>query len=173
MAGQRNNRKYGRLRAAQWPVFLPLMWALASAAANLVWEFAQLPLYTLSDDPDTGKIIRYVLHCTGGDVLIALGIYALTALALREWAWPLREPWRGIMLASALGLAYTAVSEWHNVYGAAEWAYGENMPLVFGIGLAPLLQWLLMPPLVLLIVRWAGKKAMQDGHPDGDGAGTA
>jgi hypothetical protein len=129
------------------------MWLLVSSAANLAWEFAQLPLYTLYDDPDTGKIVRYVLHCTAGDALIAFVAYALTALALGNWSWPLRDPLRGIVLATTLGLTYTAASEWVNVYLAPAWAYSERMPLVFGIGLAPLLQWLLIPPLVLLIVR--------------------
>lgn len=145
------------ISAAHKPFFLLTMWVLVSSAANLVWEFAQLPLYTLFDEPDTARIIRYVLHCTAGDALIALGAYAVAALALREWAWPLRKPLHGIMLATALGLAYTAASEWYNVYRAAAWAYSVSMPLVFGIGLAPLLQWSLIPLFVLLIVRWAGK----------------
>ena len=138
------------------PLFPLMMWVLVSSAANLAWEFAQLPLYTLYADPDAGKIIRYVLHCTAGDVLIAFVAYALTAFALGNWSWPLRNPLRGIVLATTLGLAYTAASEWYNVYLEAAWAYSERMPLVFGIGLAPLLQWLLIPPLVLIIVRRAG-----------------
>jgi len=142
--------------AARKPLILLTMWVLVSSAANLAWEFAQLPLYTLYEDPDTGRIVRYVLHCTAGDVLIALAAYALTALALGNWSWPLRNPLRGIVLATTLGLAYTAASEWYNVYLAPAWAYSERMPLVFGIGLAPLLQWLLIPPLVFLIVRRAG-----------------
>lgn len=158
---------------ARRPYFLMVMWALASAAANLVWEFAQLPLYALFDEPDTARIVRYVLHCTAGDVFIALGAYAAAALALREWAWPLHDPLRGITLTTALGLAYTVASEWYNVYHAAAWTYSESMPLFFGIGLAPLLQWLLMPPLVLLLVRWMGIKGFQPGGSGGDGARTA
>jgi len=142
--------------AARKPLFLLTMWILVSSTANLAWEFAQLPFYTLSDDPDTGKIVRYVLHCTAGDALIALGAYALTALVLGNWSWPLRHQLRDIVLATTLGLTYTAASEWYNVYLDAAWAYSERMPLVFGVGLAPLLQWLLIPPLVLLVVRRAG-----------------
>lgn len=133
--------------------FLLMIWILMSSVANLAWEFAQLPLYTLHEDPDMGKVVRYVLHCTAGDVLIALGAYALTALALGNRAWPLRDPQRGILLATMLGLVYTAASEWHNVYRAAAWAYTERMPLIFGIGLTPLLQWLFIPSLALFIAR--------------------
>ena len=158
---------------AHKPLFLLTMWVLVSSAANLAWEFAQLPLYTLYEDPDTGRIVRYVLHCTAGDVLIALVAYALTALSLGSWSWPLRNPLRGIVLATTLGLAYTAASEWYNVYLAAAWAYSKSMPLFFGIGLAPLLQWLLIPPFVLFIVRRTSKKALQHRQPGGDGARTA
>ena len=140
---------------ARKPLFLLLTWVLVSSAANLAWEFAQLPLYALYADPDRGKIVRYVLHCTAGDVLIALGAYALAALVLGNWSWPLQNPLRGIVLAITLSLGYTAAREWYHVYLDAAWAYSERMPLVFGIGLAPLLQWLLIPPLVLLIVRRA------------------
>lgn len=150
---------------ARKPLFLLVMWVLVSSAANLAWEFAQLPLYALYADPDLGKIVRYVLHCTAGDVLIALVTYALTALALGNWSWPLQNPLRGIVLATTLGLGYTAASEGYNVYFAPAWAYSKWMPLVFGIGLAPLLQWLLIPPFVLLIVRWrSALAAPHEGH---------
>jgi len=67
------------VNVAHKPLFLLAMWVLVSSAANLTWEFAQLPLYTLFNEPDTGKIVRYVLHCTAGDVLIVrwTGIKAL------------------------------------------------------------------------------------------------
>jgi len=46
----------------------------------------------------------------------------------------------------------------YNVYEANAWAYSARMPLVFGIGLAPLLQWLVVPVATLLIVRaWVAR----------------
>src|SRR5206468_3567449 len=44
---------------------------LASAAGNLVWEFAQLPLYTIWYQGSVREIAFAAVHCTGGDVLIA------------------------------------------------------------------------------------------------------
>ena len=43
-------------------------------------------------------------------------------------------------------MAFTAWSEWYNVYRAGNWGYTASMPLVFGIGFSPLLQWLILPP---------------------------
>ncbi len=55
----------------------------------------------------------------------------------------------------ALGLGYTVFSEWYNVYRAGAWAYAEAMPRVLGIGLTPLLQWLIVPVAMLMLVRRA------------------
>ena len=46
-------------------------------------------------------------------------------------------------------MAYTVFSEWFNVYRLGSWAYADAMPTLGGIGLAPILQWLLMPALPL------------------------
>ena len=67
------------------------------------------------------------------------------------------RPRAGSIAVVAFGMAYTVISEWYNVYQARNWAYAPAMPLVFGIGLAPLLQWLVVPVATLLILRaWGG-----------------
>ena len=42
------------------------LWAVLAAILHLVWEIAQLPLYTLWDDPDRARVAAYVLHCVLG-----------------------------------------------------------------------------------------------------------
>src|SRR3546814_16537515 len=44
---------------------------VAITVGNLVWEFAHLPLYTIWYEGTPGEILFAVLHCTGGDLLIA------------------------------------------------------------------------------------------------------
>ena len=46
-------------------------------------------------------------------------------------------------------VAFTAWSEWYNVYRAGKWGYTASMPLIFGIGLSPLSQWLVLPPVMV------------------------
>ncbi len=53
----------------------------------------------------------------------------------------------------ALGFGYTVFSEWYNVYRVGAWAYAESMPRILGIGLTPLLQWLVVPVAMLILVR--------------------
>ena len=80
-----------------------LLWAVLAAIPHLVWEIAQLPLYTLWDDPDRVRVAVYVLHCVLGDVLIAVSVYLLTAIVFRDLAWPLRRPWTAALSCSPPG----------------------------------------------------------------------
>jgi hypothetical protein len=59
------------------------------------------------------------------------------------------------VVATAVGLGYTVFSEWLNVEVREAWAYAEAMPRLplLGTGLAPVLQWLILPPLALLGAR--------------------
>ena len=133
-------------------------WGALAFVLHLVWEFAHLPLYTLSFEEDALQRWSYVLHCTGGDVLIAMSAFLAAALVTQRLDWVLTEPAKGGVVLVVSGLLYTVLSEWHNVYHVGSWAYTPAMPLVGGIGLTPLLQWLTLPPLMLGTVRTVVRK---------------
>lgn len=125
---------------------------------NLVWETAQLPLYTLWSEASAGTIAFSVAHCTGGDIAIGAGAFVMVLILSRERALS-QWRWRRIALWTALaGAAYTVFSEWSNTAILGSWAYSELMPTLkvagIDIGLSPLLQWLVLPPLALYL---AGK----------------
>lgn len=127
-------------------------WVLYSFMLHLVWEVLQLPLYTLAEEASAGMVAWAVLHCTGGDALIALGTYLLTT-AFLGLAWPWRAPLRGLPILLIGGVAYTFFSEWFNVYRVRSWSYADSMPTVLGIGVSPLLQWIVVPSLALWLLR--------------------
>ncbi len=119
---------------------------------NVVWEFLQSPLYA-----DRGRELSYLvrsrLHCAGGDVLILLLAFGVTSLIFRSRRW-LGAGRRGpTVLFVALGFAYTVWSEWFNTQVVLSWRYADSMPRVFGVGLAPLAQWVVVPVLLTLILR--------------------
>jgi hypothetical protein len=86
-------------------------------------------------------------------VIIAVVSYLLVAAALRRLDWPWVTASGGTLLLVAIGVGYTVYSEWLNVYQRQAWGYAPNMPLIAGIGLSPLLQWLLLPPVAVAILR--------------------
>ena len=137
--------------------FLVLDYLPWLAGLSLAWEVAQLPLYTIWTDSSAGYIAFAVAHCTLGDLMIgsaalALGLIAGRERALEHWHW------RRIAVTTALmGTLYTAFSEWLNVAILRSWAYSEWMPVIeiagLRLGVSPLLQWLIIPPLALYLAR--------------------
>ena len=120
-----------------------------SIVANLVWEILQLPLYTLWATGTRREQAFAVLHCTIGDAMIA-GLSLLAALALfARAAWPRAGVARVYAGSLAFGVVYTIFSEWLNTSVRGSWTYSDLMPVVpvIGTGLAPLLQWFVVPTL--------------------------
>ncbi len=132
------------------------LWSVLAFALNLAWEIAHVRLYTLWAEADGLTVAWSVFHCTLGDVLIAFALFALAGMALRRADWPASRPWTGSAMVVTGAMAYTAWSEWYNVYRAGSWGYTASMPLIFGIGLSPLLQWLILPPVLVLAYRTLG-----------------
>lgn len=127
------------------------------AFCSLLWEVAQLPLYTLWAAASPGSIAFAVAHCTAGDVLIGTGAL-LIALILGRAGQP--DHWPGTRIAGltiVVAVAYTVISERINLAGG-NWAYAEWMPLVpwIEVGLAPMLQWVAVP---LMTWWWAKRPA--------------
>lgn len=132
--------------------YVPLLGAL-----NLLWEIAQLPLYTLWNEGSRAFIVFAVIHCTLGDVAIGalallVALIAARARAVDTWRW------RQVALFLVIPvLGYTALSEWVNTVARGSWAYSVLMPVVnlggFAIGLSPLAQWLVIPPAALWLAR--------------------
>jgi hypothetical protein len=117
------------------------------ALANLVWEFAHMPLYTLWETGSPSEIAFAALHCTGGDILIALASIMLALFLVGRASWPQVDSRRIIAVAVVLGLSYTLFSEWLNIEIRQSWAYRDIMPVVplVDAGLSPVLQWIIVP----------------------------
>ena len=138
-------------RSLRCPVLLYLS---AATGIHLIWETAQLPLYTIWSAGTRFEILFAVIHCTAGDLLITASTLGLAALAARIGRWPFLGN-RMALTAMLLGLGYTVFSEWLNTQVRQSWSYIEAMPLLppFGTGLTPSLQWLIVPALAFGYVR--------------------
>lgn len=130
-------------------------YVLFVAAANLLWEIFHLPLYTIWGEGTFAEIAFAVVHCTGGDVLIALACLLAALTLFGRASWPAEGAGTVTTVAVTLGLAYTVYSEWWNVVVRGTWGYSKLMPVipVLGTGLSPLLQWLVVPALGLAWAR--------------------
>lgn len=132
------------------------LWSVLAFALNLVWEIAHVRLYTIWDDAKRMTIAWSLVHCTLGDVVIALTMFTLAGIVLRQTNWPESSPWAGGAIVTTGATAFTAWSEWYNVYKIGSWDYTASMPTILGIGLSPLLQWLILPPIMVVAYRQLG-----------------
>ena len=122
---------------------------------EIAWEIAQLPLYAFWYEKNWGYMLYSAAHCILGDLIILLVLLELMALLLRDRYWFKKRILVPGALFTLAGTGYTIYSEIRNVYFTGAWAYADRMPIVpaIGVGLAPLLQWLLLPPLLLYLLR--------------------
>jgi hypothetical protein len=138
------------------------------AGLQLIWELAQLPLYTLWEEATPAYIAFAVAHCTLGDIVIGSAALLVALILLREGALPTWR-WRALgVLTALIGAGYTVFSEWMNLTILRSWAYAESMPAIavgaVEIGVSPLLQWLVLPPLSLYLSRTLGRTATEQAH---------
>jgi hypothetical protein len=124
--------------------FVPLV-----AALSLLWETAQLPLYTIWRESGAREQLFAVVHCTAGDVMIAIQALLLSVMLSARHGWPRLGHGRVLGIATSIGVAYTVLSEWVNTQVTMSWQYAESMLQIppLGTGIAPLLQWIVVPPL--------------------------
>ena len=147
--------KWYRDRATlRWIAARYLPWMLV---LNLAWEAAHVRLYTLWQEAEAAYIAFSVSHCTLGDVVIGLAAL-MVALMLVRASSIAHWPWATVATITSLaGIAYTIFSEWMNITLLRSWTYAEGMPTLeiagFEIGLTPLAQWLVLPPIALYLGR--------------------
>ena len=119
------------------------------AIGNLAWEILHLPLYTIWTTGTAREQAFAVVHCTGGDLLIALTSLVLALLLVGTPVWPAQGFARVAALTIVVGITYTGFSEWLNVSVRQSWAYSDWMPVIplgaLRIGVSPAVQWVIVP----------------------------
>jgi hypothetical protein len=130
-------------------------------AGNLIWEALQLSFYT--QYPWTWFFA--ILSCTVGDVMIGMASLLLAAILFGRRGWPGSKHSHVLGAAMFFGVAYTVFSEWLNTEVTMNWQYAESMLRVppLGTGIAPLLQWLVVPPLAYWLACALGRERSKIG----------
>lgn len=128
------------------------LWVIFAAAVliNLPWEVAQMSLYVA--EGSVALSLWYCFLASLGDGLLVLLIFAAGWLVFRRRYWFTQPGVRGYLLMLTTGASIAFVIEWVATGIAGQWGYAEGMPLVLGVGLAPLMQMLVLPPLIFRIV---------------------
>jgi hypothetical protein len=124
---------------------------------NFPWEILQTPLFEHMPDAPHWEAIKTCSRATLGDAAIMLVAYWVVAATRGSRTWIARPQTATVFLFATFGVLATALIERLALAGLwiDSWAYSASMPIVpgIGVGLSPLLQWIVLPLLVVWFVR--------------------
>lgn len=122
---------------------------------NFAWEIWQAPLFQ-----GMNELTHYEMnvHCTRaafGDVVILLAAFWIIALLARSRQWIIHPKAMQTAGFIIIGVIITVVFEALAIYVLNRWQYAATMPTlpILGTGIVPILQWLIIPPLIVFMIR--------------------
>ena len=148
-------------RFTDWPEFNVFVFAVL---LNFPWELMQVPFYQGMGAAAHWGAVKVCTRATLGDGIIMLIAYWGAAIVARDRWWFLKPRPMPLVVLLAVGVAITVFLErLATVSDDPDWGwrYAETMPIVpgLGIGLTPLLQWIVLP----LVLVWFVKRQLGGG----------
>ena len=125
---------------------------------NLIWEMVQMPLYKGSS-----YSIEQIAFCTlasVADALMVLLLYFGVAFIFRSPLWIQHLKWQQIAIVILIGGTGAVLAEMRHL-SLGSWAYDNSMPLipVVNVGIAPVLQFMILPLLIYFLSFYRLKNA--------------
>ncbi len=137
-------------RARTW-----LRLLLIAGPVSFAWEMLQAPGFTgMPPGWVAGTAVCGLAAL--GDVVVLLGLFGLAGLAFRDARWfvpPRLAPYALVALA---GIVLQVPFEWVMVHRFGRWGYSAFQPVlpVLDVGLFPVLQAVVVPPLAFWLLAW-------------------
>lgn len=130
---------------------LLLLFSVNSFFVHFAWEMLQIPLYQEMTELPHGAGVWTCTKATIGDVAIAVAAYLAAAWTGRTFFWFCRPPVWPTAVYFATGLSITVVFEFFATVVLQRWDYSDLMPTLplLNTGMSPLLQWVIVPAVVL------------------------
>ena len=128
---------------------------LAGFSTNLIWENLQAPLYQGYE-----SFITHFLFCLGASVIdgvVIVAFYLIIGLIRNNHSWLVEMRTRDILLLFILG-AVTAFAFEKWAISSGWWNYNPNMPIIFRVGLTPLIQLPILSVLSIYLIKLLARK---------------
>ncbi len=138
--------------------------AVFALLLNFPWEFLQAPFFAGLATAPHWPATKVCAQAALGDAGMTLFAYWLIALGKRSRYW-IQTPSRsgvfgfvGFLVVLNVGIEKLATEH------LGRWSYSDSMPIIplLGMGVLPLIQWLLLPPIVIWFVRRQLSSSMLD-----------
>lgn len=122
---------------------------------NFVWEMLQMPLFSYPAATSLTRINLACVQASAGDAAMIVIAFWVVVFLQKDRTWYLHPTARSLAFFVLPGVIMTILFEALATGPLGRWAYADSMPTLpgLGTGLAPIAQWLLLPPLIIFIVR--------------------
>ena len=128
------------------------MMVLELFTVNFLWEMAQARFYSSIRGLSFWSATWLCTRAAAVDVALIVLFFVISALVVHDAAWPLHPTSKALATFFALCLISPIAIEYWAIT-TKRWSYSDAMPMVFGVGALPLLQWVLVPVLSVLAFR--------------------
>jgi hypothetical protein len=137
-------RKVNDKRVFKKFIFLVIV---LSYLLNLIWELLHIPLYESSVLPNNHMILCMLASLA--DVIMVLVLYFGSAIVYKDPLWVKTLSRTRVLITMMVGGMGAILSETRHI-AAGNWAYAGSMPIlpIVGVGLTPVLQFIIMPALI-------------------------
>jgi hypothetical protein len=137
-----------------------LTFALLVLALNFAWEMKQSKRFASMEEMTLWRGTLLCFRAALGDLVITAIAFAVAAIVAKGATRPmLRRVVIGTVTFVVVGLAIAIAYEVFAL-STGRWRYDQTMPTLFGIGVLPLLQWLLLPLIDVLLFRLISRGAI-------------
>ena len=117
---------------------------LVTFALHFAWEMAQSSLFQQIQSMPFWRATAWCARATAGDLVITTIAFSAAAMS-GGLHWPLiRRRLSPALIFLTVGMLITIGYEIYAV-STGRWTYDEQMPQLSGIGVSPLLQWIVIP----------------------------
>lgn len=136
--------------------------ALFGLLLNFVWEIWQAPLFLNMDRLTHFEMTVHCMRAALGDVIILLAAFWMVALIATSRRWIFHPKPIQVTFFIVVGTVITFVFEAIAIHVLDRWQYAPAMPTlpILGTGITPILQWLVIPSLIVFMMRRRGKRAV-------------
>lgn len=113
-----------------------------------LWEMLQMPYYAMSHLSAWETTINCSLASLG-EAGIMVFAYFVASWAVNDRYWLSSRIRKPVMVFLVTGLVITLVVEYFATSAAWGWKYSAKMPTLLGIGMVPIVMWIVVPLIAL------------------------
>lgn len=142
------------INSFRWLNLPELNVAIFSFLLNFLWEMQQMSFFQIPPEFTCVDVVNNCTLATVGDVGISLTAFITVAVIAKSRRWILQPNCWQIGIFISVGIVITIIFEALATGVLNRWKYSDVMPTLpfFGTGLLPVLQWLLIPPLIIWFI---------------------